>query len=310
MMRRGMSVAAVLLSGLLVACQASESPSAGTAFDYQRDIPNISSSVLEARGTVVSSSDHPSFDMAAPIADTPHAYLEPKSAAFNLIDAVRAARSFVPQLSDRWVVIGDSQGGETAWATAEYSPKYGQGLDLLGAAAIVPALDVSDVVRHAQDGNLTRDDLTLYPYVITGLAAVDPSLKLGDYLHGPMLDQRETLISCNSQSDERKSQLQETLTAADAKPSSQEAADRLAQRLADYALPQQPTSVPVLAVYGGVDQTVAPEWTETAIKKGCALGDTVLRVRVDGQGHGLDPGAQLSQWNADRFAGAPAPNNC
>lgn len=373
--------------------------------DYHRDMPSISSSVLDARGTVVSSSDHPSFDMAAlpagssartmvyrsvsgidgtgtevsgavflppgtpppggwpvvgyahgtigvtsdcgstgdprlfgdidgvaaqvaqhyavvftdyaglrggsaPIADTPHAYLEPKSAAFNLIDAVRAARSVVPQLSDRWVAMGDSQGGETAWATAEYNTKYGQGLDLLGAAAIVPALEVSDVVRHAQDGTLTRDDLTLYPYVITGLAAVDPSLKLGDYLHGPMLDQRETLISCKSESDERKAQLQETLTAADAKPSSQEAADRLAQRLADYALPQQPTSVPVLAVYGGADQTVAPEWTEAAIKKGCALGDTVLRVRVDGQGHGLDPGAQLSQWIADRFAGAPAPSNC
>ncbi len=45
-------------------------------------------------------------------------FLEPKSAAFNLIDAVRAARTVVPQLSSRWVALGSSQGGETAWATA------------------------------------------------------------------------------------------------------------------------------------------------------------------------------------------------
>lgn len=244
------------------------------------------------------------------IADTPHAYLEPKSAAFNLIDAVRAARSVVPQLSDRWVAVGDSQGGQTAWATAEYNAAYGQGLDLLGAAAIVPALDVSDVVRQAQDGTLSRDDLSVYPYVITGLAAVDPSLKFGDYLHGSLLDQREVLISCAPQAQDRKAQLQATLTGADAKPSSPEAAERLAHRLADYALPQQPTGVPVLAVYGGADQTVAPEWTEVAIRKGCALGDTVQRQRVDGQGHELDPGAVLSKWVADRFAGAPAPDNC
>ncbi len=244
------------------------------------------------------------------VADTPHAYLEPKSAAFNLIDAVRAARSFLPQLSNRWVAQGDSQGGETAWAAAEYHAAYGQGLDLLGAAAIVPALEVSDVVRHAQDNSLTRDDLYLYPYVITGLAAVDPSLKIDDYLHGVMLEQRETLIACSPDSAEHKTRLQATLTGADAVPSSPEAADRLTRRLADYALPQQPTRIPLLAIYGGADEIVAPVWTESAITKGCALGDTVLRVRVEGQGHGLDPGVQLTSWIADRFAGVPAPSNC
>jgi hypothetical protein len=73
---------------------------------------------------------------SVPGTPTSHAYLEPKSAAFNLIDAVRAARTVVPQLSSRWVALGSSQGGETAWAAAEYFSAYGQGTDLLGAAAL------------------------------------------------------------------------------------------------------------------------------------------------------------------------------
>ena len=97
---------------------------------------------------------------------------------------------------------------------------------------------------------------------------------------------------------------------SDAKPSSAEAADRLRERLTSYALPQQPTKIPLLAIYGGSDQTVPPEWTEVAMGRACARGDTILRIRMEGQGHKLDPGALLGQWIADRFAGVPAVGNC
>ena len=84
----------------------------------------------------------------------------------------------------------------------------------------------------------------------------------------------------------------------------------LRQRLNSYALPQQPTKIPLLAIYGGSDQTVPPEWTEVAMGRACALGDTILRIRLQDQGHKLDPGAPLGQWIADRFAGVPAVGNC
>lgn len=44
--------------------------------------------------------------------------------------------------------------------------------------------------------------------------------------------------------------------------------------------------------------------------RACALGDTVLRIRMEGQGHELDPGALLGQLIADCFAGVPAVGNC
>jgi hypothetical protein len=97
---------------------------------------------------------------------------------------------------------------------------------------------------------------------------------------------------------------------ADARPSSADAAQRLTLRLASYALPQQPTKTPLLAVYGGADQTIPPEWTEVALGRACALGDTIMRIRMDNQGHTLDPGAPLGRWQADRFADTPAAGNC
>lgn len=240
----------------------------------------------------------------------PHPYLEPKSAAFNLIDAVRAARTAVPELSPRWVAMGSSQGGETAWAAAEYFSDYGEGTDLLGAAALVPTLDMSPLVQAAQDSSLTMDQLYLYPYVVTGLASVDPSINPDDYLHGALGENRTALISCGDESSSVKAELARDLAVAETKVSSPEAAERMTRLLTAYALPQQATDVPILAVYGGEDDTVPPAWTEVAMGRACTLGDTVMRVRLETEGHTLDPGAILGRWLTDRFAGAPAAGNC
>ena len=243
-------------------------------------------------------------------AATSHAYLEPKSAAFNLIDVVRAARAVVPQLSSRWVALGSSQGGETAWAAAEYFAAYGQGTDLLGSAALVPTLDMSGLAERAETSTLTTDQMYLYPNVIEGLAAVDKAIDPNDYLHGVLRDEKKTLLACLPPASQGKGALAGRFTGSDAKPSSAAAAARLRERLTSYALPQQPTKVPLLVVYGGSDQTVPPEWTEVAMGRACARGDNVLRIRMEGQGHRLDPGAVLGQWIADRFDGVPAVGNC
>jgi dienelactone hydrolase len=242
--------------------------------------------------------------------DAPHAYLEPKSAAFNLIDAVRAARTVEPSLSSRWVAMGASQGGETAWAAAEYFGSYGQGTDLLGAAAVVPTLDLTGLVARAQAGSLTVDQTYIYPDVITGLAAVDKSIRPDDYLHGELHDDAAVILACHPPASDRRAALAAKFRPPDARPSSADAAQRLEQRLASYALPQQPTKTPLLAIYGGADQTIPPQWTEVAMGRGCALGDTIMRIRMDNQGHTLDPGATLGRWQADRFADIPAAGNC
>jgi hypothetical protein len=171
-------------------------------------------------------------------AATSHAYLEPKSAAFNLIDAVRAAHTVVPQLSSRWVALGSSQGGAAAWAAAEYFAAYGQGTDLLGAAALVPTADMVGLVQRAESSTLTNDQMFLYPNVIEGLASVDKAIDPNDYLHGVLRDDKATLLACRQPASQRKDALAAKFIPADSKPSSPAAADRLRQRLTSYALPQ------------------------------------------------------------------------
>ncbi|WP_036460670.1 lipase family protein [Mycobacterium sp. 141] len=263
------------------------------------------------QGYAVVFTDYAGLQGASPTdASDPHPYLEPKSAAFNLIDAVRAARTAVPDLSSRWVALGASQGGETAWAAAEYFAAYGEGTDLLGSAAIAPTLDMSPLVQSAQASTLTTDQRYLYPYIVTGLAGVDKSIKPDDYLHDALRDNRTTLIACRADSLNDKGELSSALANSDTRPSSPAAAERLASLLAAYALPQQPTQTPILAIYGGRDDTVPAAWTEVAMGRACALGDTIMRVRIEDAGHTLDPGAVLGQWLTDRFAGIPATGNC
>ena len=58
-----------------------------------------------------------------------HPYLEPRTPAFNVIDAVRALRAQFPDYSTTWMALGGSQGGQASWAAAEHADDYGAGLD-------------------------------------------------------------------------------------------------------------------------------------------------------------------------------------
>ncbi|KAK8910762.1 hypothetical protein ACHAO1_006304 [Botrytis cinerea] len=70
-----------------------------------------------------------------------HEYMASPAAANDVVYSVQAARQAFPQLSQSFVVVGHSQGGGAAWATAEknaLSPITGY----LGAVAVSPATNV------------------------------------------------------------------------------------------------------------------------------------------------------------------------
>ncbi len=240
----------------------------------------------------------------------PHPYLEPRTAGFDVIDSVRAARALDPTLSTRWVAVGTSQGGQAAWAANEFNNVYGDGLELLGAAVLAPALDISPVVAQAQTSTLSGGQQSLYPMIVEGAAVVDPAIDPSAHLHGAIGENADALISCGPSSDVARLVMAEQLQPGDTTASSPAEADQLTARLQDYSLPKGASSSPILAVYGGEDDIVKPAWTDVALGRACGYGDTVLRVRLEGQGHSVDPGALLETWIADRFAGLPAPSNC
>jgi dienelactone hydrolase len=67
-----------------------------------------------------------------------HPYLNVKSAAYSVIDAVVATKNWLgSKASNKWVVAGVSQGGHAALATAQYAARAK--MDYKGAVAFAPA---------------------------------------------------------------------------------------------------------------------------------------------------------------------------
>jgi pimeloyl-ACP methyl ester carboxylesterase len=237
-----------------------------------------------------------------------HPYLEPRTAAFNVIDSVRAIRELYPDVSDRWLAVGGSQGGQAAWAANELNEFYGGGLDLVGTVAVAPPLDMSPLAQMAYDGTLNTGQLALTPMLFTSLEETRPDFPVARFLHGKALELRYSAIGCTLDAQRMRIQI----TSDDVRPETQEDADMLRDILRTEALPQRPLTVPMLVVNGLNDLQVLPSWVSTAILRSCRLGGQIAHYPVPDGGHNnlLADQKFVEEWSADRFAGKPAPSNC
>lgn len=261
---------------------------------------------LLRRGFVVTMSDYQGIGTSGT-----HPYLEPNSAAYNMIDAVRAARELVAATAPVWAAVGESQGGQAAWAAAEHAADYGVGLEFVGAANLSPAADLSDLMPEAGPADLTPAQQAFVPLLVAGLRSQHPSIDPSAYLRGPLLESRDLLTSCVTQEAERKFEVSAKLTSADAKPRTPGDAKVMHDWLSEVALPKRRAAGPMLVLVGADDSLIEPDWTRAAAKRSCDLGDVVEFRRRPHEGHAdpaaIEPGVQ---WVADRFAGTPAPNSC
>ncbi|OCH81058.1 lipase [Gordonia sp. UCD-TK1] len=258
-----------------------------------------------AAGYAVVTTDYQGLGVR-PGQQAPHPYLEPRTAAYNVIDAARAAQSTDLGVGGRWFAVGRSQGGGAAWSTAEEFAQYGDGAgELVGAVAVAPLLDAGYFVTRAQEGSLSRAQRFLYPLVVHGVAQARPGVNPGDHLAGlgteavPVCSAGRTALAGLSVPDDA------ALNAV-----TPGAAQTLSHALENYALPRLATNVPIAAFYGGTDPLIPVDVMEDTLTRACELGDQLMRVRHDQQGHGVDPGPAMATWMRDRLAGVPAPTDC
>ena len=239
-----------------------------------------------------------------------HPYLDSKTFGYNMIDAVRAARNFMPTLSSRWSAYGVSLGGMAAWAASDRNGEYGGGLELVGTAAMVPVSDMAGLADAAANETLTRAQYPLLMYALHGLAITHPEMNLDDYRSGLARDRWDDFMECVPPKSDDVPELTTRLQPADLKPASVEATDRLRNYLADMALPQQRSTTPLLVMYGTEDDLILEPWTEKALKRACDSGDIVEYELHQGEGHGnLDSGRSLP-WVKSMFAGQRPVNTC
>ena len=236
-----------------------------------------------------------------------HPFLEPRTAAFNVIDSVRALKAVFPVVSNRWLAFGVSQGGQASWAVNEQNRFYGDGLELLGSVAMAPAANMSAMADMAYREALTAQQLLIMPSLAIGADRSYPSAPIGDFLHGEADRERDLVIDCGPAADEARA----TITAPDVKPNSQADATALTDSLRKMSLPMAPISAPMLVVSGMADELVLPQWVNESVDRACRLGGQIEHIELPDAAHGdVGPNEQSTRWMADRLAGKPAPNTC
>ena len=83
--------------------------------------------------------------------------------------------------------------------------------------------------------------------------------------------------------------------------------------LAENTIGALPPSMPVFLAQGDADQVIQPAVTRGYMQTLCAAGSRVTFLSLPGVGHGtaaMKSALAAIGWIADRFAGAPAPNDC
>lgn len=239
-----------------------------------------------------------------------HPYLEPKTAAFNMIDSVRAARN-VAQTSSTWLAVGIEQGGQASWAANELADEYGDGLEFLGSASLRPAADFTSLPMLAESKWLTKAQQALLPTLIYGLQATNPNLNPDDYLHGALARNSERWLACTGPLAEQLPEAVDELTINDSEPVSADASEALHQALLQYALPQRPATGPMLVITGRDDEIVRSQWVASAVEEACAQGAVVEFVVRSGEGrNNLNGGPRIAQWVGERLADSPPVDTC
>lgn len=254
-----------------------------------------------------------------------HPYLEPRTAAFNTIDAARAMRAISATVSARWVAVGYSQGGQAVWAANELNSYYGDDLQLQGSVALAPAANLTGVADLVSSGSLTNDQRERFPLGIVGVARYNPQLDADSFLHGSAEYFRELHSHCEPPDSQEstgpqfeapipwRTVVDRLRDANDVKPSTPQDVVTLRDALRRVALPQRPLDKPMLVINGEDDAQVLPNWIQSAVSQSCALGARIEYLQIPNTGHDdLVPKATdtMERWTADRFAGTPPPSNC
>lgn len=252
-----------------------------------------------------------------------HPYLEPRTAAFNTIDAVRALREISSNVSARWVALGHSQGGQAAWAANELNSYYGDGLQLVGSVALAPASNVTGAADLAWTRSLTDEQQALLPLMIVGLVRFIPDLDERSFLHGSAEAAPRQLSRCRTTGSRPtsgpnapipwKTAVDRTRESNDLRPGTLDDTAALRDALRTVALPQRPIGEPMLVITGSRDGLVLSGWVESAVGQSCALGGQIQFLEVPDADHGnvvWKRSRVVADWIQDRFDGASAPSNC
>ena len=237
-----------------------------------------------------------------------HAYLDMLSNATDVVNSVPAAHAAVPGLSQRWLVIGHSQGGLSSLGVAQIEGRI-KDPNFLGTVALAGASDLQDALDNVLKVRLPVLN-GLVAFWIYGVKTVCPELQPKDVLTDKALAIFTTSVEdgCSAASGAFAALPTNEMLLPDW--SRNEYIKKFLERNQPGS---QPTYGPLLLVGGGDDVLFTESAGQKIVQRICAAGGHAQRKVYPGLGH--DPvvyGSLKDQmgWIAARFAGKPAPNDC
>jgi acetyl esterase/lipase len=261
-----------------------------------------------ARGYVVVATDYPGLGTAEP-----HPYLVGGSEARAVLDSVRAAR-LMPQADagNRFAVWGHSQGGQAALFTGLIAKGYAPELNLVGVAAAAPATDLRTLLADdfGTVGGKNLLAMTLWSWAqvygapIHGVV-VPADMPTVDMLAGECIESLYDLVIRHRTERPLEQSFLSVKNLTDIEPW---------RSLLTLNTPGAlPPGIPVFIAQGETDRLVQPAVTQAYVARLCQAGSRVRLDLMPGVGHGFaahDSAPAAIAWIADRFAGAPAPDDC
>ncbi|KAI4261036.1 MAG: hypothetical protein L6R35_007418, partial [Caloplaca aegaea] len=222
-------------------------------------------------------------------------YLAFPSHANDVIYSVKAAQQAFPELSQNFVVIGHSQGGGTAWATAQRQaekPTAGY----LGAVAISPVttlLEQADLFRSA-----------IATAICPGLASVFPQFRPEEILNEDCQRTLQNVLESAAGIASTTAMLFGTKLLKEDWARN----EHVERYLALISNGAKAFDGPLLVMHGEADPTLTVDATNEAVAKTVALfpSSSLEYITLPDVTHA--PALQASQsiwmdWIADRFAG-------
>ena len=241
-----------------------------------------------------------------------HPYLVGPSAARSVLDIVRAAKE-VPQASasNRFVVWGESQGGHATLWTAQLAASYAPELQLMGAAAAAPPVDLAAnltgnanatvrALSTAYAGASWSEVYNVPLSTITGSTGQDLIRRIAKNcvtLDGFKMRTKIGLVRLTRQ-----------LRGVDLN-----ASPRWAELMQANSVVPRHFGVATLIAQGSADLIVSPAVTRSFVTALCRAGQPVRFLQVAGGDHitiAKRTAETTIDWFGDRFAGRAAPDDC
>lgn len=245
-----------------------------------------------------------------------HPYLNTRVEAYSVLDGVRAALSSYP-LKNKVMIVGQSQGGGAAVASASFAPEYAPDIDIRGTVATgVPYLDpalMAALLKPPADGKVETgfNPLIVYAlYLANGLAAHDAAFTPEEaFTAKAMPAYRAAAQSCVSQLTEQVRN--EGLNFQNAiKP---EFSKLMAPAIADMRYPTLKLAQPLFVGTGSEDRDVPPALQFALVKAACTAGSNVQAHVYKGLDHSQTVNASLpdsATFTAAVMAGKPVASTC